>query len=299
MPPTTLKAAVPLNLRGELDLRVTAGGPNLISRPTSQFHRGALSVMRPIYLDDSGQVTLFILNPGGGYVSGDDYQIKVAMEKDAALALTTQSATKVYRTTGSPARQRMEVHLHEGAVLEYLPDQLIMYRQGSYEQYTNVYMHPDAHLLMAEVITPGWSPDAQPFQYQDLRMRTAVRVEDANATPRPLRIDHLRIAPPEENLGIGVMEGYSHCGQLLLADRNLGEDLIEEINELVDQAPVHAGVSASKAQFYCPDGQLAPRSLVVRSLSNDTQSLNTLHHRIADTVRSRLFSRPPLNLRKY
>ncbi|MEY8578234.1 urease accessory protein UreD [Corynebacteriaceae bacterium 6-324] len=299
MQTTTAKNPSSLILRGELELRIVTDGGRPVSRPQSQFHRGALSIMRPLYLDESGQVTLFILNPGGGYISGDDYLIEVSVEKSAALALTTQSATKVYRTTGLPARQRMEVSLHEGAVLEYLPDQLIMYRQGSYEQYTDVHMHPNAHLFMAEVVTPGWSPDAQPFQYQDLRMRTMVKVEDESSLQRPLRIDYLRISPSEDDLGVGVMEGYSHCGQLLVVDRGLNDDLVSEIKALVAAAPVHAGVSVSGADFTCPDGQPAPKNLVVRSLSRDTQSLNDLHHRIANAVRSRLFARPPLNLRKY
>ena len=54
--------------------------------------------MRPNYLDNTGQVCYFLINPGGGYVDGDTYRMEITVEEEAELLLTTQSATKVYRT---------------------------------------------------------------------------------------------------------------------------------------------------------------------------------------------------------
>ena len=50
--------------------------------------------MRPIYHNNSGEVCYYILNPGGGYLDGDRYHMQIALEKEARLTLTTQSATK-------------------------------------------------------------------------------------------------------------------------------------------------------------------------------------------------------------
>ena len=60
--------------------------------------------------------------------------LDVEVGAGADLLLTTQSATKVYRTPGSFAEQRMSVRLGEGARLELMPDQLIAYREASYRQ---------------------------------------------------------------------------------------------------------------------------------------------------------------------
>ena len=159
-------------LTGELRLRVAVrGGRSVAAR---QFHQGALRVLRPHYLDRSGQVSYTVINPGGAYFGADRYGIEVDVEEDASLLLTTQSATKVYRTPQGPARQDMTLRLGPGAVLEYVPDQLIVYRGGSYLQDTRVVMDPSASVLLAEVITPGWSPTAEPFRYDRLGMRTEV-----------------------------------------------------------------------------------------------------------------------------
>lgn len=49
--------------RGEPELGITASAGR--SAATHQFHRGALRVLRPHYLDASGQVTYTMVNPGG------------------------------------------------------------------------------------------------------------------------------------------------------------------------------------------------------------------------------------------
>ncbi len=75
------------------------GGRSVASR---QFHEGALRVLRPHYLDESGQVCYVMVNPGGGaYLGSDLFVVDVEVEAGGAdLLLTTQSATKVYRTPG-------------------------------------------------------------------------------------------------------------------------------------------------------------------------------------------------------
>src|SRR5690625_4592050 len=45
-----------------------------------------------------------------------------------------------------------------GAALEYVPDQLILYRDADFRQRTVVNMHPQASLFLSDIITPGWSP---------------------------------------------------------------------------------------------------------------------------------------------
>ena len=57
---------------GVLELGIEVSGGKSIA--TSQYHSRALKIIRPHYLDDSGQVYYIIVNPGGGYVGGDAYR---------------------------------------------------------------------------------------------------------------------------------------------------------------------------------------------------------------------------------
>ncbi|TQJ39307.1 urease accessory protein [Arthrobacter sp. SLBN-112] len=277
-------------MRGRLELGVEArGGKSLASH---QFHEGALRVMRPHYLDDSGQVCYVVVNPGGAYLGADLFLVEVKVGDGADLLLTTQSATKVYRTPGSFAEQRMAVRLGEGARLELMPDQLIAYREASYRQRTSVTLRPSSSLVMAEVVTPGWSPDGAAFRYEEVRLRNEIHVEADQGTPL-LALDNLLIRPPLHDVnGPGFMEGYSHLGSLVVVDARVDQALADELHGLTGGREALTGISLTRTVS-------GTTGLVLRSLSNSTDELNLLLRSCTDYLRERWYGQGPLDLRKH
>lgn len=266
-----------------------SGGRSVAVR---QFHRGALRVLRPHYLDDSGQVCYVVVNPGGAYLGADLYVVDVEVGEGAKLLLTTQSATKVYRTPGSFAEQRMRLRLGAGAQLELAPDQLIAYREASYRQNTHITMHPTSSLVMSEVITPGWSPDGASFRYEELRLRTEIHIESGGSGGL-LALDNLLIRPPQHDVtGMGFMEGFSHVGSLIVVDRRVDQSLADELHVLTGGHEAYTGVSLTATV----DGI---SGLVLRSLSNSTEELNRLLGSCSALLRQRWHGTAPLDLRKY
>jgi urease accessory protein len=287
-------AASPASARkspmGELELTIAERGGR--SMATHQYHRGALRVMRPHYLDDSGQVCYVLVNPGGAYLGADLYLIDVEVGEGAKLLLTTQSATKIYRTPGSFAEQRMRLRLGEGSRLELAPEQLIAYREASYRQNTHITLRPSSSLIMAEVITPGWSPDGSPFRYEELRLRTEIRVESDDGTGL-LALDNVLIRPPLGDVsGMAFLEGFSHLGSLIVVDPRVDQALADELHVLTSGYDTYTGLSLTAAR-------LGTVGLVMRSLSNSTEELNRLLGEATALLRRRWYGQEPLNLRKY
>src|SRR6476660_7612903 len=101
------------NWTGVLHLNVEERKGKTVAK--NVYFQGALKVMRPVYHDNSGQACYYLLNPGGGYLDGDRYQMQITLEKQARLTLTTQSATKIYKTPNVPAYQESEFTLKEGS----------------------------------------------------------------------------------------------------------------------------------------------------------------------------------------
>ena len=257
-----------------------------------QFHQGALRVLRPHYLDDSGQVCYVMVNPGGAYLGADLYLVDVEVQDGADLLLTTQSATKVYRTPESFAEQRMSLRLGEGARLELMPDQLIAYREASYRQNTHITVRPTSSLVMAEVITPGWSPDGASFRYEELRLRNDIRVETDDGG-QLLALDNLLIRPPAGDVtGLGFMEGFSHLGSLVVVDARVDQSLADEFHALTVDHQAHTGISLTRTVA-------GTTGLVLRSLSSSTGELNRLLGACTALLRERWHGQAPLNLRKY
>lgn len=252
-----------------------------------QFHDGALRILRPHYLDESGQVCYVIVNPGGAYLGGDKYLIEVSVADGADLLLTTQSATKIYRTPNNRAQQHTRMTLGAGSRLELLPDPLIAYREASYGQVTTVDMDPTASLVMAEVVTPGWSPDGELFRYDEIRMRNEVSIGG-----RLTVLDNLLIRP-----GTGspvdsscFMADYTHLGSLLVVDARVDAALVDELYALL--APKNDGGQLGVTLLDGP-------GFALRALSDTTERLNALLAAAVDLLRARWFGQEPLNLRKY
>jgi urease accessory protein len=233
-----------------------------------------------------------MVNPGGAYLGADLFVVDVEVEAGAALLLTTQSATKIYRTPGSFAEQRMTVRLGEGARLELVPDQLIAYREASYRQVSNISVHPSSSLVMAEVITPGWSPDGASFGFRELRLRNEIHVE-ADAGAKLLALDNLLIRPPLDDVtGVGFMEGFSHVGSLVVVDRRVDQVLADNLDGISRDYGAHSGVSLTQSVG-------GTCGLVLRALSNSTGELNDLLRACTGFLRERWYGQEPLNLRKY
>ena len=257
-----------------------------------QYHRGALRVLRPHYLDESGQVCYVVVNPGGAYLGADLYLIEVEVGDGAELLLTTQSATKIYRTPGSFAEQRMRLRLGEGARLELAPDQLIAYREASYRQNTHITVRPSSSLIMAEVVTPGWSPDGEPFRYEELRLRTEIRVESGGGSRAAGPRQRADPPAPGDVTGMAFMEGFSHVGSLMVVDPRVDQALADELHALTRPTTRIQGFPhcrpagngrAGAALALQQHGGTQPRCLVTATA----------------LLRKRWYGQEPLNLRKY
>lgn len=276
-------------------LSLTVEQRDSVSVATHQFHQGSLRVLRPHYLDDTGQVNYALINPGGAYFGADRYRLGITVGNGASLLVTTQSATKVYKTPQGPAYQEMSVELDAGAVLEYVPDQLIVYREGAYRQKTRVEMSPSASFLACEIITPGWSPQGAGFGYDELRMRTEIAVCGEQGKRR-LLVDQLRLQPatcPDIQM-MGLLEGHTHLGQLVLADAGVDDALYEHLVAVLDESPTRSGISRiGGSKTYGVTGVL------VRSLAHTTGQIQLLQHQLINTVRLHVRGQEGLDLRKY
>ena len=238
-----------------------------------------------------------MVNPGGAYLDGDRYRVAVTVEDGADLLLTTQSATKIYRTPVGRSTQEMTVRLGAGARLEYLPDQLIAYRDSRYRQHTLVDMDPSATLVLAEVVTPGWSPTGEPFRYDSVRLCTEVRMSG-----RPVALDNIRLEPSGDEPGfggvgsfegfggVGSFEGFSHVGSLLVLDSRADDAALAAVRALLTERAGHLRGGASA---------LAVPGFALRVLGNSTQEIDELILAAVAVVRERFFGQEPVNLGKY
>lgn len=250
------------------------------------YFKGAFKVMRPIYHDDTGRACYYLLNPGGGYLDGDRYQMKISLEKNARLTLTTQGATKVYKTPRNHAYQESEFLLQAGSLLEYIPDPLIAYQNANYKQKNVIRMDKTATFVYSDIITPGWSPEGDHFSYHSIQLLNEIYIDD-----ELMVYDHIKLTPSIQNIrGLGFMEGYTHLGSMIVVGCQSDSGLLERLYSMIEMNTNDCKVGLSS---------LPVPGFTIRMFSHSTQVIEKVFSEIHHVISEEWFQRKPCFLRKY
>jgi urease accessory protein len=145
----------------------------------------------------SGESLVHLNNVSGGVFGGDDMSLRIDVGADARAQITSTGSTRVYRPRAHAADALLstEIHLGKDALLEYLPDSVIPFRDARFEQRTDVHLAPGATLFWWEIIAPGRMAAGELFAYESLRVRASIRNQE-----RPIFIDRMSIKPQEARL---------------------------------------------------------------------------------------------------
>ena len=146
---------------------------------TKQFSQVPLQIQRALYPDSAipEMAFIYIVSPSGGVLQGDRYRTDITLENRAIAHITTQGATRIYSMDSNIATQIFNISVGKGCYLEYIPDQIIPYRNSRYFQEVKLKVHSDSTLVYSEVLTPGRTAMDEAFAYdvafseQDVQMR--------------------------------------------------------------------------------------------------------------------------------
>jgi urease accessory protein len=130
------------------------------------IHQGAASAplkLQRAFPQADGRCELPLLHTAGGLVGGDRLTVTAALAAGSRALLTSVAAQKIYGSVGrcreAPqgrwARQRLAFSLGDGADLEWLPQELVLYADGLFEQHCQVTLAPGASFLGGEVVRLG------------------------------------------------------------------------------------------------------------------------------------------------
>ena len=127
------------------------------ARRTAIVHRkhfGPLRVQSPFYPE--GEVChVYLLHPPGGVVGGDQLATDVEVEGGAHALLTTPASGKFYRSNGLVALQKQNLIVHKDAVLEWLPQDTILFSDSHVKMSTRVELEAGARFIGWEMLCLG------------------------------------------------------------------------------------------------------------------------------------------------
>lgn len=96
------------------------------------------------------------VNTAGGITGGDRFDIQATAGMKSTLTLTTQAAERAYRAqTGQTGRLQTTLRIEEGARLNWLPQETILYEGCALARHLNVDIAETGRFLMVEPLLFG------------------------------------------------------------------------------------------------------------------------------------------------
>ena len=237
-------------------------------------------------LDGTGAATLFLLNPTGGVLGGDRLETRVELGAGSRVCLSTPSATRVYRSAGLPAVQRVTFHVGEGAALEYLPDHVIPSPGSRLIQSVLLDLAPGAVAILCDAWAAGRAARGEAWRFGLLDSSTTARDREGL-----LFKDRVVLGGAQGWGGLGAAEGMAYVATVsCLAPAHAGIDTLDAALAATLASPasgVTAGVTA-----------LARGGVVARILAPSAPALQRAVEASWATCRRHLWGLSPLALRK-
>ena len=186
------------------------GGGTLLARQITPY---PFHITRPFKLDRSRPdiATLYLQSASGGIYQGDDLRLDLKARAGASAHVTTQSATIVHRSNGSPARQRTTLSVQAGAFLAYTPDPVVMFAGSSLSSETTVKLDPNARAIVQDGF--AWH---DPWRGSDPFDRLAQTFEIVDETGRRLVREHGTLAGVDFLSDRSPLGPYRAAGSMLI-----------------------------------------------------------------------------------
>ena len=178
---------------------------------------------------------MYIMSPSGGILQGDRYRMDITLKNDAFFHLTTQGATRLYRMDKNYATQIVNITVGEGCYFEYIPDQIIPYRNSRFYQKVTLNTHDNSTMVYSEMLVPGRVGSGESFEYDICYLKTNAKNQNGE-----LRfIDIAMLEPKKKSIrNFGVLEGFDVVGTVyILTESKYIRELNDQINSMIESLP--------------------------------------------------------------
>jgi len=149
-------------------------------------------------------------------VGGDSLSIHVHVAEQAHALITTPASTKFYRSAQATAVQEQQLQVAQDGVLEWLPQDTILFDASRVQSTTRVNLTGNAKFAGWEIICQGRPASGEEFTRGDCRQRVEIYRDG-----QPLLIErtHLQGSSAIQSAKWGLA-GYPVMGTMLVSGAN-------------------------------------------------------------------------------
>lgn len=155
----------------KLKLQCNNQGKTIIQE---RYETHPMRISRPFRLDKNliqgesdRRAYLYLRNNSPGLLAQDKLNLDFTLAANTQLYLTEQSATKVHpMSSESTAEVNYRWTIGKQAMVEFVPEPLILYQDSALKQTTIIKMHSTASLFWCDLILPGRLAKGESYQFR-------------------------------------------------------------------------------------------------------------------------------------
>lgn len=173
------------------------------TRGKAHIRLGLDGALETLFQQGSGKIMLprchgsvpeaVFLNTAGGLTGGDRLDYRIDLAPGARLTATTQTAERAYATNGGVAEVDVTLTVGEGAHLDWLPQETILFDRSALHRTTRIDLAPGATCLFAEMLTLGRAAMGERVETLDLLDRRIVTRDGTALFVDPMRLSGLDV----------------------------------------------------------------------------------------------------------
>jgi len=202
---------------------------------------------------------LMIMNSSPGILEGDEYEIRIDLDKGSRLHLHSQSYQRLFQMKKG-ASQHSKIRLADNCSFTYIPHPCVPHEHSAFKSTNKIYLSANCNLIWGEVLTCGRKLNGEVFRFSSYHTITEVYKEDKIILKENLLMQPLMVDPNR----IGQLEGFTHQASFIyFPAENLRAEDIDQIHEwLMNQNDIEFGIT-----------QVAGNGMMVRMLGHGAELL--------------------------
>lgn len=139
--------------QAKLSLGFEAQGARTVLR--HRRHEGPLRVQKALWPEATGVCHVILIHPPAGIAGGDELEIAVNLASNSHALLTTPGAGKWYGSAGATAHQKIHLSVGKDAVLEWLPQEIMLFDRAIAASKTRIDLAKTSGLIAWDMLVIG------------------------------------------------------------------------------------------------------------------------------------------------
>ena len=182
----------------------------------------------------------------------------------------------------------VNVVVEEGSYFEYIPNQIIPFRNSRFYQAVELNVHDNATMIYSEMLVPGRVASGESFEYDICYIKTIAR----NQVGKLRFMDVIKLEPKKEDLRVeGILGKFDVVGTVYIITREFYiKDLQQEINAKI--AGLEGALSGGASILPAKQG------IIVRILGKTAGEVRNMIFEAVRISRNQIIGAPFSGIRK-